>query len=260
MKRRYTVIGAIALSASMLFTSVGGMYGHNVMVYAAENLSEAEAKTESEVITAEEVMDTEKPVIKGKGIKNRTVYVGTKKIDYLKNVTATDNVDGTITDKIDVDDSKVNLNKAGTYKVIYSVTDSAGNTTSITKKVVVKKDAKPVIKGTKNKVVYVGTKKIDYLKGVTATDVRDGNLTSKIKVNKSKVNLNKVGTYTVTYSVTDRSKNKTTKTIKVIVKKKEYDPEDEPQGKIKWFTPKKEEGKEVVDNTKPGGKQNIGTW
>ena len=254
MRKGYKFIGAVVISVSMLFANVGGMCESNVTIYAAESLSESEDNA------SEVVADSEKPVIKGKGVKNRTVYVGTKKIDYLKNVVATDNVDGTITDKIEVDDSKVNLNKAGTYKVIYSVSDRAGNTTSITKKVVVKKDAKPVIRGTKNKVVYVGTKKIDYLKGVTATDVRDGNLTSKIKVNKSKVNLNKVGIYKVTYSVTDRSKNKTTKTIKVIVKKKEYDPNNEPNEKIVLFEPKGPEGKDVNGDIPAGGKDNVGYW
>lgn len=41
---------------------------------------------------------------------------------------------------------------------------------------------------------------------------------------------------------------------------KEYDENEEPQGKIVITTPSKEEGKEVKDKTKPGGKQNVGTW
>ena len=40
--------------------------------------------------------------------------------------------------------------------------------------------AKPVFKGLKNRVVYIGTKKINYLAGVKAIDEVDGNLTSKI--------------------------------------------------------------------------------
>lgn len=217
-------------------------------------------KTEQEV-TFEVLADTVKPVMKGKGLKNRTVYVGTKKIDYLKNVTATDNVDGNLTSKIKVNKSKVNLKKAGTYTVTYSVTDSSGNTATVKKKVTVKKDAKPVLKGVKNRTVYVGSK-VDYLKGVTATDKRDGNLTSKIKVNKSKVNLKKAGTYTVTYTVMDRSKNKTVKTAKIIVKnrEKEYDPEKEPQGKVVLKTPGQKVGEDVEDTTNPGGKQGVGIW
>lgn len=41
---------------------------------------------------------------------------------------------------------------------------------------------------------------------------------------------------------------------------KEYNVDEEPQGKIVLTTPGKEEGKEVKDTTKPGGKQNVGTW
>lgn len=41
---------------------------------------------------------------------------------------------------------------------------------------------------------------------------------------------------------------------------KDYNVDEEPQGKIVLTTPGKEEGKEVKDTTKPGGKQNVGTW
>lgn len=41
---------------------------------------------------------------------------------------------------------------------------------------------------------------------------------------------------------------------------KEYDVNKEPQGKIELQKPKKEEGKDVKDTTKPGGKQGVGTW
>lgn len=51
-------------------------------------------------------------------------------------VTATDNVDGDITSKVQVD-SNVNTNKRGVYKVTYTVTDAAGNTASAVRKVLV---------------------------------------------------------------------------------------------------------------------------
>lgn len=41
---------------------------------------------------------------------------------------------------------------------------------------------------------------------------------------------------------------------------KEYDVNQEPQGKVEFHKPAKEEGKEVQDNTKPGGKQGVGVW
>ncbi|MEH7745924.1 immunoglobulin-like domain-containing protein, partial [Neobacillus drentensis] len=53
--------------------------------------------------------------------------------------------------------------------------------------------------------------------GVKAKDNVDGNLTGNIKITGT-VNTKKKGTYTLTYSVTDRSGNKTVVKRKVKVK------------------------------------------
>lgn len=67
--------------------------------------------------------DTEAPIITA---KDKTVEFGITP-DYMAEVSATDNIDGTLTEKIEVDTSQVNVNKAGNYTVIYSVRDEAGN-------------------------------------------------------------------------------------------------------------------------------------
>lgn len=52
--------------------------------------------------------------------------------------TAEDDVDGTITDDIVVDDSELDVDTAGTYEVHYDVSDAAGNAaTRVTRSVVV---------------------------------------------------------------------------------------------------------------------------
>ena len=53
--------------------------------------------------------------------------------------------------------------------------------------------------------------------GVTATDAEDGNITKNIKVIENTVNKDKVGTYKVTYQITDSQNAITSKTITVIV-------------------------------------------
>ena len=50
-----------------------------------------------------------------------------KTVSYKKGVTVSDNVDKDI--ELEIDSSKVNLNKVGSYKVVYKATDKAGNTT-----------------------------------------------------------------------------------------------------------------------------------
>ena len=62
--------------------------------------------------------------------------------------------------------------------------------------------------------------KFNPLKGVTATDKEDGDLTSKIKVVENIVDVNKASEYKVIYSVTDKKGATTTKDIKVTVKEK----------------------------------------
>lgn len=69
--------------------------------------------------------------------ENITITVGDK-FDPLKDVTATDKEDGTLTDKIEVLNDTVDINKAGVYEVTYKVTDSNGATVTKTITVTVK--------------------------------------------------------------------------------------------------------------------------
>ena len=69
------------------------------------------------------VPDTTAPEIMA---KDRSFTAGYN-LDYMKNVTAVDDVDGDLTDKVEVDSSKVKKDVPGIYKAIYTVTDTAGN-------------------------------------------------------------------------------------------------------------------------------------
>ncbi len=68
------------------------------------------------------------------------------------------------------------------------------------------KGQKPVISGATAKNVTVGNV-FDAKAGVTAADLEDGSLTAKIAVSGT-INTNKVGKYTLTYTVTDSDGNK----------------------------------------------------
>lgn len=58
--------------------------------------------------------------------ESRTIEVGDD-TDFLSGVTAEDEVDGDLTAQLRVDQSQVDTTRAGTYPLIYTVTDSAGN-------------------------------------------------------------------------------------------------------------------------------------
>lgn len=69
------------------------------------------------------IKDTEPPVFSG--LDTISVREGNT-VSYRSGVTATDNRDGSV--KFSFDNSEVNLEKAGEYKVRYTATDSSGNT------------------------------------------------------------------------------------------------------------------------------------
>lgn len=60
----------------------------------------------------------------------------------------------------------------------------------------------PSILGVLDQTVEVGTE-VDYLNGVTASDLEDGDLTTSIQVDSNLVDLDTEGTYSVTYTVSD---------------------------------------------------------
>lgn len=79
------------------------------------------------------VIDREAPVISG--VKNLEAYVGDT-VSYKSGITVTDNADAKPT--LTVDNSQVDLSKAGTYSVTYKATDAAGNETTLTVKLTVR--------------------------------------------------------------------------------------------------------------------------
>nr|WP_275940684.1 immunoglobulin-like domain-containing protein [Neobacillus terrae] len=151
---------------------------------------------------AEAASDRVKPKING--AVNKTIYLGMV-FNALSGVTGDDNKDGNLTKKIVVTGS-VNNKKAGTYKLIYTVSDKSRNKTTVIRVITVKKDTvKPVILGTSNKTILLGTS-FNALTGVSAHDNIDGFITKNLKVTGS-VNPKAAGKYTLTYSVSDSSGN-----------------------------------------------------
>ena len=57
----------------------------------------------------------------------------------------------------------------------------------------------------------------DLTSGVTANDQEDGNITSKVTIDKGDFNVSRPGEYTLTYSITDNDGNVTTKDREVVV-------------------------------------------
>lgn len=209
---------------------------------------------------------------------DKTLTVGDE-FAPLTDVTAKDEEDGDITDKIEILENEVDTTKPGKYEVTYKVTDSGGASHVKTIKVTVNPkmepiNAAPIIKA-EDKTLTVGDT-FDPKADVTAEDVEDGDLTDKIEVLKNEVDTTKAGKYEVTYKVTDRKGASRTKTITVTVNPKmeplneaptidvtdkeitvgdKFDPKDGVTAKDKEdgnLTDKIEILKNTVDPSKPG--------
>ena len=157
------------------------------------------------------------------GLNPRKIQVGTA-FDPLKGVKATDREDGDLTSKIKISGT-VNTSVVGEYTLEYSVADSKGAVTTVKRVITVTNEpvinSKPVITGAETKEVIVGIP-FDVLEGIKATDSEDGDLTSTIKVTGT-VDYNKVGSYKVTYSVTDTDGATTTVSIVInVVTQEDY--------------------------------------
>ncbi|WP_214893908.1 immunoglobulin-like domain-containing protein [Exiguobacterium sp. H66] len=192
-----------------------GRFAHSTTVLPAGTVirvSATDASNNQSEQVEQRVSDVIKPVISG--ATKKTIDVG-QTFNPSDRVTATDETDGNLTSQIKITGT-VDSKRAGSYTLIYTVTDQAGNVTKVSRVITVKDTIKPVISGVKSTTVALN-QKFDVRKGVSAKDNVDGTLTKSIKVSGS-VNSKKVGTYKLTYSVSDRAGNKTTIIRKVVVK------------------------------------------
>ncbi|MGX5469772.1 immunoglobulin-like domain-containing protein [Bacillus toyonensis] len=128
-----------------------------------------------------------------------TIYVGDP-FDPMAGVSAYDSKDGDITDKINIV-GEVNPFEPGGYNLDYTVTNSRGFSVIKQVHVWVNRGEKPILRLPYGVSINVGDK-FDPMAGVSAIDEKDGDITSKIKVDGN-VDTSKPGTYEVTYTVTN---------------------------------------------------------
>lgn len=179
--------------------------------------------------TKPKLIDRISPRIDIKGNNPYCVKLGTKYIE--PGVEARDNIDGNISNKIVVN-AKINKDISNNYRVTYKVSDMAGNKATAYRSIIVKEDCTPKkveklvdkIKletsiekqeettkiNTRPQISLLGDTVININinenysdLGANAYDLEDGDITHKIKVDSSKVNINKGGIYTVYFEVSD---------------------------------------------------------
>lgn len=153
------------------------------------------------------IYDNSIPIISG--AKNRTIKIGDK-LDLLSGVTAKTKSGKDVTSTLKTS-GKVNLKKAGSYKVTYIATAN-GRTTKKTVTIKVVDKRPPVITGAKNLTLEVGSDKALLRKGIKAKAADGTDLTSKITIS-GKYDLTKPGTYSITYTVKSANGMKVSKKV-----------------------------------------------
>ena len=153
------------------------------------------------------------PVITLTGTSIIDIEIGGVFID--PGATATDATDGDLTSSVAIS-GIVDTSTAGTYTIVYSITDSDGNFSSIIRIIVVSLDVPPIITltGSSTIILTLGDTFTD--PGATAKDNIDGDLTFSVTTSGT-VDTSNVGTYTIVYSVLDSMGNLTSETRTVIV-------------------------------------------
>ncbi|MCD8161525.1 MAG: DUF5011 domain-containing protein [Clostridiales bacterium] len=201
------------LSAESVCFSTPGSY--TVTITAADDYGNASTAT-----IAVKVVDAVAPELSG--VQTEYYLADTESApDYLSGVTATDEIDGDITDSIVLDALNVSYGVPGEYTITYHVSDAAGNKAEKSAAVTIKDTTPPVITlSTASLSLTAGDDAPDYSSLVSASDTTDGDLTTSVSVDDSAVDYSTPGTYEVTYTVSDSSGNASTKSATVTVKSK----------------------------------------
>ena len=169
-------------------------------------------------VTTVNVVDTTAPVITLLGSDPVSVEVGANYVDA--GAVATDDLEGDLTGDMVTGGLPIDTSVLGVYTVTYDVTDSSGNAAvQVTRTVNVEDTTAPVITmlGSDPVSVEFGIPYADA--GATALDAYDGDITEFIVTGGLPIDTSVIGTYTVTYDVTDSSGNaavQVTRTVNVV--------------------------------------------
>lgn len=199
--------------------------------------------TEATALRTIQVVDITAPVLTLIGEDTITISAGD--VWSEPGCTASDNVDGDLTDQI-VITGEVDPAVPGSYLIIYEVSDTYQNTAKIERTIQVVDTTAPVITLTGESKITIteGNKWKD--PGCVAKDNVDGDITQKVVVS-GKVNDSKPGTYTLIYEVFDNNNNSAKVERTVIVKAK---PKPQPENN----TPNSGQGGTTQDTPNTQGK------
>ena len=185
--------GEIVTSTGTVTTSIVGTYTITYTATDANNNTGTATRTVN-------VVDTTGPVITITGNLTPTIEAGDS---YVEQGATADGGETVTADGIE----DVLTSTVGTYTITYSATDAANNTGTATRTVTVVDTTAPEIELTGDATLNINVNSTYADPGYTATDIHDGDITSNVIVTGDIVDITTVGSYTVTYNVTDTNGN-----------------------------------------------------
>jgi len=192
--------------------SITGIFNPNKLgtYYLAYTITDSSGN-KATVQRVVKVVDRQRPEITLKG--DATIYVEAGNSFNEPGYIATDNHDK----KVDVTiKGFVNTNVLGKYTLTYIATDASGNKSEATRDVVVRDTTAPVITLKGDAITYVELGSSYVEPGYTATDNYDRFVNNKVVVNGS-VLTDTIGTYYITYNVTDSNNNAALEVVRTII-------------------------------------------
>ncbi|MGJ5642164.1 pectinesterase family protein [Formosa sp. S-31] len=208
----------IAIAGDIVDSNILGTY---VITYNVSDSANNRAQEMTRTVNVIPVPDTTIPVIILLGETSMDIYQYENFQD--PGATAADDTDGDITDLIAIAGDIVDSNILGTYVITYNVSDSANNPAQEMTRTV---NVIPVPDTTIPVITLLGETSMDIYQfenfqdpGATASDDTDGDITDLIAIAGDIVDSNILGTYVITYNVSDSANNpaqEVTRTVNVI--------------------------------------------
>ena len=129
-----------------------------------------------------------------------------------------------MTDQIKVSGDQVDTSVAGTYKIAYNVSDSAGNKAREAIRTVIVEVPDPSTLDRIRPVIFLhGRSDLELLvgqpfvePGYKANDNVDGNIADAVIVDGADFDSNVIGTYTITYNVSDIAGNAAKQKVRTV--------------------------------------------
>lgn len=183
--------------------------GSYILTYDATDMA---GNVSTQITRTVKVVDTTAPIIILNGSSPMQVYINDVFADPGYN--CTDNYDTSCSVTVS---GTVDTSTAGTYTLSYDAVDSSGNNNvQVTRDVEVITGDLPIISltGANPQTIEVFDAYSEL--GATANDSEDGNITNDMVIDSTAVDANIVGSYTVTYNVSDSNGNNATQQSRTV--------------------------------------------